>query len=208
MISSQLRTNKVTDGRIINAMARLPREKFVLKEREEMAYVDIDIPCCDGRSLMPAMAAARLVQEAGIRAEDEILCIGAGTGYSVAVMAGLAASVIALESKNACVERAGSLFSDLNLDNAVVVEGALAEGWKAESPYNVIFIDGMVEDISPKIFEQLAEGGRLVTVVDSGRGIGRATLFIKIGGHVSAREIFDVEVEKLPEFKKRPQFVF
>lgn len=208
MIECQLRTNKITDSRIIGAMSTLPRERFVPREREDMAYVDLDIPCGDGRHLMTAMALGRLIQEAGIKSEDEVLCIGASTGYSVAVMASLASSVIALESNKACVEKAGALFSELNLDNAVVVEGPLTQGWKAESPYDVIFIDGMVSEIPDAVFEQLADGGRLVAIVDSGNGIGCATLFIKLSDNVSSRGIFDINVGKLSEFDKKQEFVF
>ena len=113
MIDCQLRTNKVTDERILYAMASLPREHFVSSEREYMAYVDIDIPCGEGRNLMAAMTSARLIQEAVIHEDDEVLCIGAGTGYSVAVMAGLASSVIALESEKVCAAKADELFSEL-----------------------------------------------------------------------------------------------
>ncbi len=208
MIECQLRTNKITDSRILGAMSTLPRERFVPRDREEMAYADMDIPCGEGRCLMAAMASGRLIQEAGIKSNDEVLCIGASTGYSVAVMAKLASSVIALESNKACVEKAGMLLSELKLDNAVVVEGPLTRGWETESPYNVIFIDGMVSEIPNAVFEQLADGGRLVAIVDSGNGIGCATLYVKLSGNVSSRGIFDITVGKLSDFDKKQEFVF
>ena len=72
MIDCQLRTNKVTDERILKAMASLPRERFVPREREDMAYVDVDIPCGEGRCLMSAMVSARLIQEARLQRADEV----------------------------------------------------------------------------------------------------------------------------------------
>ena len=102
MIDCQLRTNTVTDERILTAMASLPRERFVPREREDMADVDIDIPCGEGHCLMSAMVSARLIQEAGLQRGDEVPFIAAGTGYSVAVMSGIASSVIALESNQEC----------------------------------------------------------------------------------------------------------
>ena len=208
MIDCQLRTNKVTDERILTAMASLPRERFVPREREDMAYVDVDIPCGEGRCLMSAMVSARLIQEARLQRADEVLCIAAGTGYSVAVMSGIASSVIALESNQECAGKASQLLSELNLDNAVVVEGPLTAGWQAESPYNVIFIDGMISAVPSEIFLQLADGGRLIAVIDSGDGVGRATLFVKLSGTVSSREIFDISVGRLSEFDKKQEFVF
>ena len=157
---------------------------------------------------MTAMASARLIQEATIRATDAVLCIGAGTGYSVAVMAELAASVIALESEKNCAAKAGELFADMNIDKAVVVEGPLPDGWPDESHYDVIFIDGMIAQVPDAIFDQLADGGRLVAIIDSGDGIGRATLFAKHTGNISSRGFFDICVGKLSEFDKEQEFVF
>lgn len=208
MIECQLRTNKITDGRILDAMSTIPRERFVSSDREEMAYVDADIPCGEGRYLMTPMASARLIQEAAIGPDDSVLCIAAGTGYSVAVMARLASSVIALESDQQCAKKAGELFADLSFDNAVVVEGALKAGWAAEGPYDVIFIDGMIAEVPNAIFDQLSDGGRLVAIIDSGDGIGRATLFGKLSHNVSSRGIFDIKVGKLSEFDKEQEFVF
>lgn len=208
MIECQLRTNKITDRRILDAMESIPRERFVPSGKEEFAYADVDIPCAAGRYLMAPMAVARLVQEAEIKAEDAVLCVGAGTGYAVSVLAQLADSVIALESDPACCKTAGELFSELSFDNAVLVEGELRRGWKKESPYDVIFIDGMVSDIPDELFNQLSVSGRLVGIVDSGDGIGRATLYIKLDHSVSSRGIFDITVGLLPEFDKEQEFVF
>ena len=90
----------------------------------------------------------------------------------------------------------------------MLVEGELRRGWDKESPYDVIFIDGMVSDIPDELFNQLSVGGRLVGIVDSGEGIGRATLYIKLDHSVSSRGIFDITVGLLPEFDKEQEFVF
>jgi protein-L-isoaspartate(D-aspartate) O-methyltransferase len=208
MIECQLRTNKITDKRILEAMSLIPRERFISNERAMMAYTDTDVPCGDGRYLMAPIAVSRLIQEAAITAGDSVLCIASGTGYSVAVMARIAGSVIALESSPDCAKKAGELLAELNLDNAVVVEGDVTVGWAAESPYDIIFIDGMVAEVPNTLFEQLADGGRLLAIIDSGDGIGRATLFVKLSGNISDRQIFDIRVGRLLEFDKLQEFVF
>ena len=208
MIECQLRTNKITDGRILNAMATIPRERFVPPGREEFAYTDVDIPCGEGRYLMAPMAVARLIQEAELKAENAVLCVGAGTGYAVSVLAKLADSVIALESDPHCCKTAGELFSELSFDNAVLVEGDLRRGWRKESPYDVIFIDGMVSKVPDELLDQLSMGGRLVGIVDSGDGVGHATVYIRLENSVSSRRIFDINVGFLPEFDKNQEFVF
>lgn len=208
MIECQIRTNKVTDPAILEAMAALPRERFVPKARQAMAYVDDDVPCGSGRSLMVPMVLARMIQEAGLGPNDAVLCIGAGTGYSVAVMAKIARVVFALESVPELARQAGELLAELNLDNAVVVEGPLQDGWPDESPYDVILFDGAVPEVPSAVLGQLAEGGRLVAVIEGDEAIGRVTLFARVGESISRRRISEAVINRLPEFNKAQEFVF
>lgn len=208
MIECQVRTTKVNDPRILSAMATLPRERFVPNSRRDMAYVDEDVPCGSGRSLRTPMILARMIQEAAIRDDDAVLCVGAGTGYAAAVMATFARVVFALESVPEMARKASELFAELDLDNAVVVEGSLTEGWPAESPYDVILIDGGVPEVPQALFDQLAEGGRLVAVIEDGEAIGRVTLFVRVGRTVSRRSFFEAVIDRLPEFNKSQEFVF
>ena len=208
MIECQIRPSRVTDPRVISVMATLPRERFVPKSRQFMAYIDEDVPCGAGRSLMAPMVLARMIQEASIGARDTVLCVGAGTGYAVAVIARFARAVFALESVPELARQAGELFNEFNLDNAVVVEGPLTEGWAAESPYDVILIDGAVPEVPGALLDQLADGGRLMAVLQGDDAIGRVTLFARLGQTVSRRSIFDATVNRLPEFDKTQEFVF
>jgi len=140
------------------------------------------------------------------------LDIGCGTGYSTALLGHLAGTAVGLECDGGLAKRAGDLLTELEIDNAVVVEGALAEGWPAQAPYDVILIGGAVAEVPGAIIDQLAEGGRLLAVVggdnDVGGGMGKATLWRRIGGLVSGREIFDAAVPPLPGFEKAAGFVF
>src|SRR5262245_25537828 len=97
MVESQIRTNKVTDERIVDAMMTLPRERFVPKQLRGIAYVDDDIQIASGRYLMEPMVLARLLQIAGVTARDIVLAIGVGAGYDAAVLSRLSATVVALE---------------------------------------------------------------------------------------------------------------
>src|SRR4029078_10391946 len=98
MIVSQVRPNGITDGRIIQAMASLPREIFVPEARRSLAYMDEDIAIGSGRSLMEPMALAKLVQLAEIEPGEHVLHVGCATGYATALLAALAKSVGALEA--------------------------------------------------------------------------------------------------------------
>jgi protein-L-isoaspartate(D-aspartate) O-methyltransferase len=136
------------------------------------------------------------------------LDIGCATGYATAVLAQLAATVVALESDHHLAAEANSLLSELGIDNAVVVEGPLTEGYAKQAPYNVILLNGAVAEVPTRITDQLADGGRLMTVVRDSAGLGRATLIQRTDNVVSGRVIFDAATPLLPGFAHQPGFVF
>jgi len=208
MIESQIRPNRVGDERIVGAMGELPRELFVPKARRGIAYVDEDLHVGEGRYLLEPMVFARLLQLAEIGADDFVLDIGCATGYSAAVLARLAGAVVAVESERAFVESAGATLVALSIDNVVLVEGPLVAGHPSQAPYDVIVLEGAVEELPEPLTDQLADGGRLVAVVRGRDGVGRATLFVKSGEVLSRRAVFDASTPLLPGFARVPSFVF
>jgi protein-L-isoaspartate(D-aspartate) O-methyltransferase len=207
MIESQLRPNRVTDQAVLDALAAVPREIFVPEALRGVAYVDEDIPLGGGRFLMEPLTLARLLQMAAIRPADGMLIVGAGPGYSAAVAGRLARRVIALESDQALATRASGLLKVLGVGNVNVVEGSLGAGVPALAPYDVILFDGSVATIPPAVSDQLAEGGRLVAVVN-GAAIGRTVLMVRAAGALMRRSEFDAAVPPLPGFEAAPTFVF
>lgn len=208
MVECQIRTNKVTDPRVIAAMRDIPRELFVGQAQEGVAYIDEDLPIGNGRFLMEPMVLARLLQNAAIAESDIVLDIGCATGYSTAVIARLASTVVGLDPDPALVASATETLSRLSVDNAVVVEGVLRDGYRAQAPYDVILFGGAVPEVPEAIFEQLAEGGRVLAVICPEGAQGRASLFLKWRGSIGRREIFDASVPPLPGFELTPRFVF
>jgi protein-L-isoaspartate(D-aspartate) O-methyltransferase len=148
------------------------------------------------------------LQHAQIKPSDVVLDIGCATGYSSAVAARLAATVIALESDSQLVRRAEQTLAKLQADNVVVVEGALGSGYARQAPYDVILMQGAVPEIPAAIAAQLAEGGRLCAVVSRPGHAGQAVLALKTGGVVSRRDIFDAATPPLPGFDFEPGFRF
>ena len=165
MVSGQIRTNRVTDERLIEAMEEIPRELFVPRAKRGVAYVDEDVEIASGRYLMEPMVLARLVQEAEITASDVVLDVGCGTGYASAVMARLAGTVIALDVDDTLAAEAEQALSAVGADNALVVTGPLADGFAEQAPYDVILVGGAVDHLPQALADQLAEGGRIVGVV-------------------------------------------
>jgi protein-L-isoaspartate(D-aspartate) O-methyltransferase len=208
MIESQLRPSKVVDARVLDAFAGIRRELFVPERLRAVAYIDKDLPLGGGRYLMEPMVVARLLQAGAVKRTDTALVIGAGTGFEAALTATLAKSVVALEENPELARRGREALVEHSIASVSFVEGPLPEGYRPRSPYDVILFCGAVVEVPSEINSQLAEGGRLLAVVKSTNGIGRATLKRRTGGVIAQRVLFDAATPLLPGFLSKPTFVF
>ena len=196
MVDGQIRPNKVTDPRIIAAMRSVARERFLPPALASLAYVDIEVELGAGRVLPQPMVTARLLQLAELRGGDRVLVIGAGTGYSAALLAACGAVVTALDTKVG-IASVGVTWAS----------GPLEAGWAAGGPYDLILIDGAVADFPAAFATQLAPNGRLVGVQVSG-GIGRAVRGIVAGASLRVVPMFDCNAAVLPGLSHAAGFVF
>lgn len=212
MVESQVRPSDVTDRRIIRAMLDVPREAFVPTPLKPVAYMDDALPLTTGdgvspaRGLMAPRAFAKLVQLADLGADSVVLDVGCATGYSTAVLARIAQTVVALESDPVLAETASKTLDSLGFDNVAVVTGSLDAGYPAEGPYDAIVIAGAVEVVPPALLDQLKDGGRLVTIL---AGVpGQATVWRRIGRHFDKRKAFESAAPAMPGFEAKREFVF
>ena len=208
MVDCQLRTNKIVDDALIEAFLSVPRELFVEPNHQAIAYADIDVSTGNGRKLMAPMVIAQLIQVVQAQPNEIALHIGCATGYSSAILAKLVGTVVSLESDKSLAARANDNFTNLAVDNAVVVEGTLNEGYATQGPYDIICIEGAVAEIPSRLTVQLADGGRLCAVVDDGNGPGKAVLLVKKESTVSERVLFNATITSLPGFEVEKGFVF
>ena len=207
MVESQVRPNDVTDLRIQAAMRGLPRERFVPKAKRAVAYSEADIAIADNRFLLQARDFSKLVEAADVTEHDIVLDIGCGTGYSSAVLASLASMVVALECDDQLAAQATDLLNELEIENAVVIQGDLTAGVPKQAPFDIIFINGGVEEIPTALFDQLRDGGRLVAIAEHD-GAGSAVVFKKSGDAIGERPVFDAAAPLLPGFEAAKKFVF
>lgn len=208
MLNSQIRPCDVTDHALQAALGEVPRELFVPRSQMAKAYGDIEVTLSDTRSMLRPREFAMLVQAARIAPNDVVLDIGCGRGYSTAVIARLCETVIGLEDGAlGQTEKTGERLSQIHADNAVVIEGPLAEGAPGQGAFDVIFVNGAVHEPPQAWFDQLAEKGRLAVFVREGR-VGRAMIYTKTNGIIGQRAVFDSAPFMLPGFEPEPGFVF
>ena len=205
MVESQIRTSDVTDLRVVKAFRTVARELFVPKSSKALAYADVNIELGDGRAVMKPRDISKLIQAADVKPTDIVLDVACGRGYSTAILAQLAETVIALEDTDERVEKATGNLAEIGADNAVVVKGDIKSGAREHGPFDVIFINGAVGEVQKVWLDQLANNGRLVTIVQNDH-IGHACVFTKSGDTVGDRIEFDACAPILPETVKPKAF--
>ena len=204
MVDNQLRPVGVTDRAVLEAMGTVPREQFVPDDSRPLAYADRALPLGGGRSLAAPAVLGQLLTRIAPQPGERALVVGAGSGYSAAVLAAMGCDVTALECSGELAARAREL-------GVRVVEGALPAGHKAGAPYDLILIDGAIEHLPEAIIKQLADGGRLgAALIENGLQSSIARLIIgqKVSGAYGHGSIGDAGVAALPGFASPPLFKF
>jgi protein-L-isoaspartate(D-aspartate) O-methyltransferase len=200
MVENQLRPQGVTDPAVIEAMGHVRRETFLPGHTRPLAYVDRAVAIGNGRFLAAPAVLGQLLTEMMPELGQRALVVGAGTGYSAAVLARMGLEVTAVESDSGLVAAAREL-------KVRVAEGPLDQGHADGAPYDQILFDGAVEHIPDAIVEQLGEGGRLgAAIID--RGITRLVVGRKSGGGFGILSIGDAGVPALPGFSRPKAFTF
>jgi protein-L-isoaspartate(D-aspartate) O-methyltransferase len=207
MVDTQLRPASITDRRLLGIMGRLPRERFVPPALAPLAYIDDTLELKAGRYLSMPAQLARLIQLADIGADDAVMVVGAGTGYAAAVASALGGRVVAVEPEADLAAAAQSNLAGLGITNVTLRIGPMAAGAPGDGPFDVIFIDGKVEATPPALLEQLADGGRLVTVLAEGPA-AVAELVVRSGGQVATRRAFNASLPPLALGERAVAFAF
>ncbi len=202
MVDSQVRPNGITDARIIDAMSVVKREEYVPEAQRSLAYMDGDVllnGAASPRYLIEPMAFARMVQLADVRGSDRVLDVGCASGYGAMVLSKLAGHVVALESDANLIDIARANLA--NTINISLVEGSLALGAAKVGPFDVILIEGRIENVPEALFSQLTSTGRIIAAYGD-RDVSKCCIWTVAGTARTQRSAFDISIATLPGFEK------
>ena len=205
MVDTQVRPSDVTKFPIIEAMLSVPREDFVPASQREAAYMGENIELSDNRVILEPRTLAKMLDVLDIGQDELVLDIGAGYGYSSAVIAHMAQAVVALEEDNAMVEDAKEALVAANADNVVIEHGSLFAGAAEHGPYDVIIIQGGVSRLPQAIISQLKEGGRIACLFMED-ALGEVRIGYKMDEHISWRRSFNAGAPVLNGFERHIGF--
>ena len=207
MVENQLRTVGISDKRLLAAMMAVPREHFVAPAQKPIAYTDVVLPIGVGRFLAAPAPFAKLVQLAEIGEKDAVLDVGAGTGYSTAVLAAMSGEVTALESDPALADIARRNLTELGIASVRLVDSPVDGSYAPGRLFDVVVIEGAVDQEPSAFFPLLADGGRLVALIRNG-SVATAQLYVRSGGEVAGRADFNAALPALPLGPRPQAFVF
>lgn len=207
MVDCQVRPNDVTDEAVIHAFSTVPREAFLPKAKQALAYSELELKTVEGRAIWSARDMAKLFQAMALKSSDLALVIAAGEGYASALMQNIVDTVIALDSDEAVVEDVGERLLSLGYDRIAYVSGDLKQGYPGEGPYQAILVNGMVEQVPDAWLKQLKPGGRLGVVVGTANR-GQARIYTASENAVSYKSVFECVPPTLAEFRAEPEFEF
>ncbi len=205
MVDTQIRPSDVTKFPIIDSFLSVPREKFVPDGKREAAYIGENLQIGQSRVILDPRTLAKLLEALDVQKDELVLDIGTGLGYSSAVISLIAEVVIAVEDDSSLASEAEEILSEIGADNVVVQVSKLIDGAPEHGPYDVVILQGGVEEIPSSILKQLKNGGRVGAIFIE-EGLGTAKIGFKFRDKINWRYSFNAAAPILTGFFKQKDF--
>jgi len=196
MVDEQLKRRGITDARVLDAMRRIPRHRFVEEGLAHSAYEDHPLPIGEGQTISQPYIVALMTSLLGLTGQEKVLEVGTGSGYQTAVLGALARRVCSIERLPRLAERARATLETLGVANVWIRVGNGALGWPDEAPFDRILVAAGGPSVPPPLVEQLVEGGRLVLPVGSAED-QVLTVVERAGGETRTRQCGECKFVKL-----------
>jgi protein-L-isoaspartate(D-aspartate) O-methyltransferase len=188
MVERQLRRRGIADERVLAAMGEVPREEFVPQRSRRSAYADSALPIGAEQTISQPWVVAAICQALALGGGERVLEVGTGSGYSAAVLARLAATVIGIERHESLARAAAAALAATGVDNVRVMVGDGSRGHPEEAPFEAIAVHASAPAAPPALLDQLADGGRLVVPIATGES-DELTLLRRVGERIEREPI-------------------
>ena len=205
MVDTQIRPADITKFPIIEAMLKVRREMFVPDQMRQTAYTDSIVYLGGDRIVLDPRSFGKMLDAVNIQGDELVLDIGSGLGYSAAVIGKVCEAVVALEEDDDMASNSETILATEGCLNVAVLQGTLSEGAAKHAPFDVIVIEGAVEEISDELVTQLADGGRIAAIF-SQKSQGVLRVGYKTQGKISWRFVCNAYAPVLAGFHKTPSF--
>lgn len=202
MVEQQIRPWDVLEIRVLDVLARLPREAFVAESHKALAYADIELPLGFGQKMMKPVIEGRTLQALDLQPGDEVLEIGTGSGFLSACMGELARDVLSLEIEPELATTARARLDAAGLGNNVRIETADALSWDTERRFDAICVTAAVDTIPARFTQWLRPGGRLFVI--RGQSPVMEAVLVKADGSIDS--LFETDIDYLRGAAPAPQF--
>jgi protein-L-isoaspartate(D-aspartate) O-methyltransferase len=207
MIEGQIKPINGMSEELLSAFYSLDRNDFMPEKMKEMSYIEKNILLEDKRTILKPSLIAQMALSINLKANENVLILGATTGYLSAILSHQAETVIVVEENEQFLNNAENAIRKNNINNVVFVKNEIVKGYSEQSPFNAIIIEGAIQEIPNNILDQLDDGGRLFAIVQEG-DICSATLFKKYGQYISDQRLFNCSMPVLSMFMKKNSFSF
>jgi protein-L-isoaspartate(D-aspartate) O-methyltransferase len=207
MIEGQIKPINGMSEELLSIFNSLDRNDFMPEAMKEMSYVEKNIILQDKRTILKPSLIAQIALSINLKANENVLILGAATGYLSAILSHQAETVIVVEENEQLLNNSENAIKINNINNVVFIKNEIVKGYNEQSPFNAIIIEGAIQEVPLNIIDQLDEGGRLFAIVQEGE-ICSAKLFIKNCHSISEQKLFNCSIPVLKMFIKKNSFSF
>lgn len=192
MVLKQIRRRGISDEKVLNAMAQVPRHFFVPKKLSYKAYSDHPLPIGEGQTISQPYIVALMTQYLGLTGSERVLEIGTGSGYQAAILSKTTKEVYTIEIRKKLYERTSKLLKSHDYKNIITRHGDGYFGWKGAAPFDCIMITAAVNHIPPPLLKQLKNKGKLILPLGNPFSYQNLVLVTKRGDDYTVKQIIGV----------------
>ena len=207
MVEGQIKPISGMREELLSVFYSLDRNDFMPETMKKMSYIEKNIILENERTILKPSLIAQIALSINLKANENVLILGAATGYLSAILSHQAETVIVVEENESLLSNSENAIKKNNINNVVFIKNEIVKGYNEQSPFNAIIIEGAIQEVPGNILDQLDEEGRLFAIVQD-EEICSAKLFIKNGNSISEQKLFNCKMPALSMFMKKNSFSF